>query len=164
MKGDDCRNASLVRFEGAPERGRRHDADVAVRDVDVFVGDCPAHGTNAGASDEKSEIRCARRVDPSNGNAVDFAGARSCRDDHDVVATCAKADREVAKMQLDSADARMKPVADESELQAGSGKGKVRPEYESSDIVRVTRSKAVSTRSIWSLECSDDIDTRRRQA
>src|SRR5215212_7234714 len=117
MKRDDCRDAALHRLRGTTHGRGRNDAHVTMSHVGTFVGNRVADGANAGSGQEKSKARCARRSDPPNANSIHalFAGRWCDRDD--VVSRAHKRGREVLKMTLDAADAWMKPVADERDLQ-----------------------------------------------
>ena len=49
VEGDDAGIAAPLRLERAAERDGRHDADMAVGDIDLLLGDRLAHGANAAA-------------------------------------------------------------------------------------------------------------------
>ena len=155
MERDDSRNSAPHRLRSAAHRGGRNDADVTVRDVDAFIGQRIANRANAGGRHEESKPRRARRRDATHANSVNAIVARRRRDDDDLVASGNERRGEILKMALDPADARMIPVADERDLQLAS---------DWSDITCPTRSNAESTRSICSVVCSAESETRRRHA
>src|SRR5689334_12979024 len=82
-----------------------------------------ADSPNAGWSNEKTEIRRSHAVDPRNAYRVDRGRPGCRRHDEDLVAGGREMHREVTEMQLDAADARMKPVANECDLHASTRDG-----------------------------------------
>jgi hypothetical protein len=98
MKGDNRGYAETHRLLCASHRGRRHDANVTVVDVDALIVECVA----------------------DRANSVHAIGAGCRRDDDDVMASRNESCGEILKMALDSADSRMVPVAEERDLQLAS--------------------------------------------
>jgi hypothetical protein len=66
----------------------------------------------------------ARGIDAVNRCSIDHGVARRGRDDVDVVSGSPQTVREVVEVQLDSTHARVKPIADESDLHVATAEAK----------------------------------------
>jgi hypothetical protein len=98
-------------------KGRgRDDADVTVRDVDALRLERLADGTHAGGCCEKMKNRGEGRAHAHYADSAYYACARRGRDDDDVVAGSGEVLREILQVELDAADSRVIPVADECDF------------------------------------------------
>jgi hypothetical protein len=123
MKREHRWNPSSLRLECAAEGGGGDDAHVAVRDVDALVGERVADCANAVARAEEAEDGRERRIDAPHSDSIDQRFARRWRDDDDVMSSGDEPPGEVLEVKLDTADARMIPVADEGDLHGGGMTG-----------------------------------------
>ena len=117
MKRDDGGNATTLRLVCPAERRRRNYADVTVGDVDAFVRQRVSDGADTGCGTEKPEPRSEGGGDPPHANALHVRTAgRWCDDDY-LMSRGGEVFRQILKVQLDTTDPWMIPVAHQSNLQ-----------------------------------------------
>lgn len=93
---------------------------MAVRDVNALVGERFPNRTDSSRCHEKTEHGSERRSNAADTNAVDQGFAWRGGDHDDIMTGGGEMCGEVLQVELDAADARMVPVADEGDLQAQS--------------------------------------------
>ena len=163
MERHDERNAAPVRLARAAERGGRDDAHVRMHDVGRSAAIASPSARTPPRVTRNPKPRRARRVDAHHTRCRRRRRTRRWRDDDHVVSRVRESRREILQMQLDAADARTKPVADERDLHRSFRRSDVRGGFLRRSS-RATRSNAPARARSARRVCSADIDTRMRQA